>query len=253
MRPSVLPNLVEAVGRNADRGATEVALFEVGPAYSSDGPEGQSLTAAAVRHGNVYPRHWSVGERPVDALDAKADALSVLAVCGVASSSLTTVSGGPMWCHPGRSGILYQNPRLPLAVFGELHPRILTELGLKGPVVGCEVFLSQIPAKKRKRTSRLPLNAPDFPPVERDFAFLVDMHIESGKVLAAAAKADKMVVDVSLFDVFEGRGVPEGKKSLGICVRLQPRTHTLTDSEIEEAAGRIIGSVIKATGGALRT
>ena len=253
MRPSVLPNLVAAVGRNLDRGATEIGLFEVGPTYASDQPEGQGRTAAAVRQGDACPRHWSAARRPIDALDAKADALAVLANCGIAPDSVTAAAGAPAWYHPGRSGTLFQNPRQPLAVFGELHPRALAALDVEGPVVACEVYLDAITGKKKKGTARPPLDVADLPTVERDFAFVVDATVAAGDVLRAASRADKLVQSVSLFDVFEGRGVPEGQRSLAIAVRLQPRDRTLTDQEIDAAAGRIVAAVAKATGGALRS
>jgi phenylalanyl-tRNA synthetase beta chain len=253
MRPSVLPNLVAAVGRNLDRGATEVGLFEVGPSYLSEKPEGQGRAAAVVRQGFASPRHWDAPRRAVDALDTKADALAVLSSCGVAAGSSSVEAGGPPWYHPGRSGTIRQGPRITLAVFGELHPKVLAELGVKGPVVACEVYLDALPLGKKKGAARPALDAPDLLTVERDFAFLVDARTAAGGVLRAAAKADKLVEGVSLFDVFEGKGVPEGQKSLAIAVRLQPRGRTLTDDEIDAACARIVKAVEKATGGSLRT
>lgn len=253
MRPSVLPNVVSAVGRNLDRGASEIGLFEVGPSYISDTSGGQSHAAAVVRQGHSSLRHWDTPRRPVDAYDVKADAMAVLTGCGVATGSISVKTSGPPWYHPGRSGAITQGPRTTLAVFGELHPKVLAKLGVKGPVVACEVYLDAIPRAKKKTTARPTLDAPDLLTVERDFAFLVDADVTADDVLRAANKADKLVAGVSLFDVFEGKGVPEGQKSFAIAVRLQPRGRTLTDQEISAAAARIIAAVEKATGGSLRT
>ena len=253
MRPSVLANLVDAVGRNSARGAARVALFEVGPAYDNDTPQGQRLAAAAVRQGAAAARHWAEPARPVDALDAKADGLAVLEACGIAPASVSVGAEPPAWLHPGRAGTLRLGPRLVLAAFGEVHPRILADFDVRGPVAACEVFLDRIPAPKRKGAARPPLDAPDLPVVERDFAFAVDDTVPADAVLHAAAKAHPLVDDVSLFDVFTGRHLPEGKKSLAIAVRIAPRERTLTDEQIDAIGDRIVAAVGKATGGALRS
>ena len=252
MRPSGLPNLIAAAGRNLDRGAAHIALFEVGPTYWGYGPDEQGSAAAGVRQGDAEPRHWSAAPRPVDGLDAKADALAVLAACGTAADAMTVEAGAPAWFHPGRSGSLRQG-RAVLAHFGEVHPGVLADLGVKGPVAAFEVFLHALPAAKRKGTARAKLDAPDLPAVERDFAFVVAEDVAATDVLRAAEKADPLAESVRLFDVFTGAGVPAGHKSLAIAVRLQPRERTLTDAEIEAISARIVQAVAKTTGAALRS
>jgi phenylalanyl-tRNA synthetase beta chain len=253
MRPSILPNLVAAAGRNLDRGAENIGLFEVGPTYAGNTSEGQTRNAAGIRQGRTGPRHWLHDSRDVDAYDAKTDALAVLEACGVAARSLTVAAEAPSWFHPGRSGVLKQGPWKVLATFGEIHPGVLREMSVRGPVAAFEVVLDVLPQPKKKGTARPNLDAPDLLPVVRDFAFVVDEATEAADVLAAAAKADPLVANVSVFDVFTGQGVPEGKKSLAIAARLQPRKRTLTDDEIDAAAKRIVAAVEAATGGTLRT
>jgi phenylalanyl-tRNA synthetase beta chain len=253
MRPSVLPNLVEAAGRNADRGTGSIALFEVGPQYAGDAPEDQSTVAAGVRAGARGPRHWSAASGPVDAFDAKADALALLDALGAATANLRITTDAPGWYHPGRSGRLMLGPKNCLAQFGELHPRVLKALDLKGPVVAFEVFVDNIPVKERKRTSKPALSASPFQAVERDFAFVVGRDVPAQEVIAAAAGADRQLIEaVSLFDVYEGPGIDDGSKSLAIAVRLQPADRTLTDADIEAVSSKIVGAVEKATGGRLR-
>ena len=252
MRPSALPNLLEAIGRNLDRGAANIALFEVGPTYAGDGPDEQGSAAAGVRQGDAAPRHWSAVPRAVDGLDAKADTLAVLAACGVAARAVTVEAGAPAWFHPGRSGTIRQGKAV-LARFGEVHPGILADLGVKGPVAAFEVALDALPALRPKGTARPKLDAPDLLAVERDFAFVVSADVAAADVLRAADRADPLVEDVRLFDVFTGRGVAAGHKSLAIAVRLQPRERTLTDAEIDAVATRIVDAVAKATGGTLRS
>lgn len=252
MRPSSFPNLISAIKRNIDRGATELALFEVGPSYSSTTPEGQTYSAVAVRQGNLSPRHWSDVSKPVNAIDSKADALSILEACGVNLNSINIETVGPPWFHPGRSGKIKQGPHTTLAVFGELHPAILTELDINSAVVGCEVFLNEIKSRKKKGDSRGTLDAPSLLPLDRDFSFIVNSDVLAIQIVEAAEKADQLIVGVNIFDVFDGKGIPEGQKSVAISVKLQPREHTLTDEQIDKISERIISSVNKLTGGVLR-
>jgi phenylalanyl-tRNA synthetase beta chain len=253
MRPSVLPNLVEAAGRNADRGFASIALFEVGPQYAGDAPEDQATVAGGVRAGVNHPRHWSDPTGPVTVFDAKADALALLDALGAATANLRIAADAPAWYHPGRSGRLMLGPKNCLAQFGELHPRVLKALDVKGPVVAFEVFVDNIPVKERKRTSKPALNASPFQAVERDFAFVMSASVTAADVINAASGADKQLIEaVSLFDVYEGPGVGEGNKSLAIAVRLQPTDRTLTDADIEAVSKKIVAGVEKATGGKLR-
>lgn len=253
MRPSVLPNLVDAAGRNADRGFTSVALFEVGAQYAGDAPEDQTTVAGGVRAGINHGRHWSEASGPVSVFDAKADALALLDALGAATANLRITTDAPAWYHPGRSGRLMLGPKNCLARFGELHPRVLKAMDVKGPVVAFEVFVDNIPVKERKRTSKPALAASPFQAVERDFAFVVAASVNAQDLLNAAAGADKQLIEsVSLFDIYEGAGVGEGNKSLAIAVRLQPTDRTLTDTDIDSVSKKIIAAVEKATGGKLR-
>ena len=257
MRPSALPNLLAAAGRNLDRGAEEFGLFEVGPAYSGVAASDQITEAAGVRVGLAEPRQWSAATRPVDAFDAKADALAALAAAGAPVAKLRVEAGGPAWYHPGRSGTFQLGPQNQMAVFGELHPAVLAGLGIKAPVVAFQVFLDAIPQQKSKKgktkTAKPGYSAPDLPAVERDFAFLVEDSVRAADALNSAQRADPTITGVTLFDVFSGEGVPTGRKSIAIGVRLQPIGQTFTDAEIEAIGAKIVAAVAKATGGTLRT
>jgi phenylalanyl-tRNA synthetase beta chain len=252
MRPSILPNLIDAAARNEARGLTDPALFEVGPVYRDPTPEGQHMVAAGVRHNMAVPRNWQGPARAVDAFDAKADALAVLAAIG-APDNLATYAGAPDWYHPGRSGSIKLGDRV-MAHFGELHPQLVAEADLKGPAVAFEVFLGAPPLPKARPTRARPkLALSPFQPVERDFAFLVDTGVDGEKLVRAARNADKALITAArVFDVYAGKGVPEGKKSLAIAVTLQPVERTLTDAEIEAVSTKIVGAVAKATGAVLR-
>jgi phenylalanyl-tRNA synthetase beta chain len=258
MRPSLLPGLITAAQRNADRGYGDVALFEVGQIFKGDRPEDQFTAATGIRRALAKPdgagRHWSRAAQSVDVFDAKADAFAVLAAAGAPMPALQIVPGGPAWLHPGRSGTIQMGPKNIIGHFGELHPRTLAALKADGPLVAFEVILEAIPESKAKATrakSALDLSA--FQPVERDFAFIVDGNVKAADLVRAAQSADrKLITDVGVFDVYEGKGIDPGKKSIAINVTLQPREKTMTDEEIDALAAKIVAEVQKRTGGLLR-
>jgi phenylalanyl-tRNA synthetase beta chain len=257
MRPSLLPGLVAAAQANADRGFPDLALFEVGQVFKGDRPEQQLIAAAGVRRGfasgNGIGRHWS-GSATAGALDAKADALAVLAAAGAPMQALQAVPGGASWLHPGRSGTIQIGPQKVLGYFGELHPRALETLGADGPLIAFEVILDRIPDAKQKPTRAKPALEPSpFQPVSRDFAFIVDRRVMAGDIVRSAQAVDKkLITNVTVFDVYEGKGIDEDKKSVAIAVTMQPREKTLTDQEIDAVAGKIVAEVAKKTGGVLR-
>ncbi|EWY37349.1 phenylalanyl-tRNA synthetase subunit beta [Skermanella stibiiresistens SB22] len=253
MRPSILPNLIQAVGRNSDRGYPDVALFEVGPIFRDPSPRGQDTVATGVRAGTMVPRQWAASPRGVDAFDVKADAIALLESVGAPTGNLQVTTDAPSWYHPGRSGVLRLGPTV-LARFGEVHPGVLDQLGVKGPVVAFEVMLDAVPVPKKKSgTARPLLRLSLFQPIQRDFAFLVDAKVEAEKLVRAAKGADKqLITDVSVFDVYQGQGIEPGFKSLAIAVTIQPSGQPLTEPEIDAIGGKIVAAVTKATGGVLR-
>ena len=254
MRSSILPNLIAALQRNADRGRADLGLFEVAPTYESDAPDGHKDAAAGARRLDP-PRHWATASYTEDGVFlAKADALAAFDAAGAPVASLQTAAPGPDYFHPGRSGFLQLGPGKKLAAFGEIHPRVLTEMDVDGPVFGFEIFLDAIPAARKKSVkTKPPLDASDLLPVKRDFAFVCDEDVAADALIKAVRGADKtMITDVALFDIFQGKGVPDGKKSLALEVTLQPREKTLTDAEIDLISKRILAQAEKATGAQLR-
>ena len=258
MRPSLIPGLVSAAQKNADRGFPDMALFEVGQVFRGDAPQDQLTAAAGVRRAlgktSGIGRHWTKRDGEVDAFDAKADAFAVLAAAGAPPQALQVVPGGPPWFHPGRSGTIQIGPQNVLGHFGELHPSALEALDAQGPLVAFEVILERIPEPKAKATRAKPvLELSPFQPVERDFAFVVDRKVKAADVVRAAASVDrKLIAGVAVFDVYEGPGIEPGKKSIAIAVTLQPRDKTMTDAEIEALAAKIVAEIGKRTGGVLR-
>jgi len=258
MRPSLIPGLAMAAQRNADRGSADVALFEVGQVFKGDQPQDQLTAACGMRRALAKPagpgRHWSSKAEPADAFDAKADAFAVLSAAGAPMQALQVVPGGPAWFHPGRSGTIQIGPQNVLGYFGELHPRALAALKAEGPLAAFEVILDKIPEPKAKATRAKPLlELSPFQPVTRDFAFMVDSSEKAADIVRAAQNVDKkLITAVTVFDVYEGKGIEPGKKSIAIAVTLQPREKTMTDAEIDALGAKIVAEVAKKTGGVLR-
>ncbi|MBD0413144.1 phenylalanine--tRNA ligase subunit beta [Oryzicola mucosus] len=258
MRPSLLPGLLAAAQRNADRGLGDVALFEVSGTYEGDTPDAQRRVAAGIRRGTAKlegsGRQWSGNAGAVGVFDAKADALAALEACGAPVDRLQVEAGGPSWYHPGRSGTIKLGPKVVLGTFGEFHPSTLEALDVSGALCGFEIFIDAVPEAKAKPTRTKPkLELSPFQMVKRDFAFVVDRDVEAGTLVKAASSADKkLITGVSVFDVFSGASLGEGKKSIAIEVSIQPVDKTLTDQDFEALAGRIVDNVKKQTGGMLR-
>ncbi|WP_133364626.1 phenylalanine--tRNA ligase subunit beta [Qipengyuania sediminis] len=255
MRPSLIPGLLAAAKRNADRGASTSRLFEIGRRYlrGSAGASDERPTLGFVLAGEKTPRGWAEGKaRAFDAFDAKAEVLALLEAAGAPVASLQVFGeAGPQF-HPGQSGTLRLGPKTVLARFGALHPATLEAFDVAGPVMAAELFLDAIPPRKQAQFARSPYSPPALQPVTRDFAFLVPADMPASDLVRAVRGADKVtIVDARLFDVFAGPGVPEGRKSLAIEVMLQPGEKSFTDTEIKAIGDRIVAAAAK-LGGELR-
>lgn len=248
MRNTPVAPLALAAARNVARGFGDFGLFEIGPAYAAD--TSQTLVAAGLRVGNT-PLSALAPARPYDAMDAKADALAVLAAIGVPLDAVTTNPGGAVFYHPGQSGTLRQGPKTVLAAFGTLHPGLCQKLDLPLGSVAFEVFLDAVAEPKRRRKAAPVL--PAFQPLRRDFAFLLPADAPVEALLRAAKGAERNVItNVALFDRYQGKGVPEGQVSLAIAVTLQPTEKSFSEAELEAISAKIVAEVAKKTGGVLR-
>ncbi len=257
MRPSLIPGLAAAAERNARRGFGDVALFEVGQIFVGDGENGQRIAAASLRRGLAKRqgegRHWT-GGGGVDVFDAKGDALALLAALGVSLAAVQIVPGGPAFLHPGRAATLQFGPKNVIGWFGELHPKVCETLDVAGPLLGFEIIVDAIPAPKARPTKAKPkLDRSEFMAVARDLAFIVDEGARAADILKATLGADRTLVTAAdVFDVYRGPGVPEGAKSIGVSIILQPRERTLTDADIDAVIAKIVAEVGKKTGATLR-
>jgi phenylalanyl-tRNA synthetase beta chain len=252
MRPALLPGLLQAAARNQARGFMDLALFELGHAFHGGEPEEQHLMLSGVLIGKTGPKDVHGTARAVDVFDVKADAEAILAAMG-APAKTQILRGASDWWHPGRHGMICLGPKKVLGVFGELHPKVLKAMDVKGPAVAFTLWPQEIPLPRKTGATRPALVLNDLQAVERDFAFVVDAQVAALDLMNAAAGADKaLIAEVRLFDEFIGGSLGEGKKSLAITVRLQPTESTLKEADIEAVGKKIIEKVEKATGGTLR-
>ncbi|APX17071.1 phenylalanine--tRNA ligase subunit beta [Phaeobacter inhibens] len=252
MRPALLPGLLQAAARNQARGFMDLALFEAGPAFHGGEPGEQHNLISGLLVGRTGPKDVHGASRAVDTFDAKADIEAVLAAIG-APAKVQILRGAQSWWHPGRHGKICLGPKKVLGVFGELHPKVLSEMGIKGAAVAFTIWPDEVPMPRKSGANRGALVQSDLQAVERDFAFVVADDVEALTLVNAAVGADKALIDdVRVFDEFIGGSLGEGSKSLAITVRLQPTDKTLTEKDIEAVSAKIVAKVTKATGGTLR-
>ncbi|KEJ94995.1 phenylalanyl-tRNA synthetase beta subunit [Pseudosulfitobacter pseudonitzschiae] len=252
MRPALLPGLLAAAARNQARGFSDLAFFEVGPAFHGGEPGEQHTLVSGLLVGRTGPKDVHGASRPVDVYDVKADAEAILAAMG-APAKVQILRGASDWWHPGRHGKICLGPKKVLGVFGEVHPRVLAAMDVKGPAMAFTLWPDEVPMPRKSGASKGALTISDLQAVERDFAFVVDAEVEALTLVNAAQGADKALIeDVRVFDEFIGGSLGEGKKSLAITVRLQPTDKTLKEADIEAVSAKVVEKVTKATGGTLR-
>lgn len=253
MRPSIVPNLLDAANKNKARGIHNAQLFEVGTVFSGILPNEQPIVATALRTGTTGPKEVHQPPRTFDVFDAKADALSILEAAGMDVSKVQVKAEAPAYYHPGRSGTLCLGPKVVLGYFGELHPLALQHMDFKGRAVAAEVFIDRVPQPKAKGTAKPLLHLSPFQSVERDFAFLTDGTVTASDVLKAIRASDQQLIkEARIFDVYKGKGVEDGKQSIAVSVVMQAADRTLTDEEIQTVSKKITEAAQKSFGGVVR-
>ncbi len=254
MRPSALPNLIEAASNATARSNENGRFFEIGPIFKSGKADGYQIAASGLLYGKSQDRHWASDQvtRDVDMYDAKADCINALEACGCPVGNLQIEANTPDYYHPGRSGCLRLGKNV-IGYFGEIHPAILQDMDIDFPIMGFEFFFDALPPQRKKGTTKKALTLSSLQPVNRDFAFVVDQDVTANDVIRAAYGADKnMITHVDIFDVYAGKGIAEGQKSLAVTVTLQPQQATLTDKEIDAISEKIVSQVKEKTNATLR-
>ena len=243
MRSSLIVGLVGALRYNLNRKQARVRLFEVGACFARehDGYT-QSQRLSCLAYGAALPEQWGAATKPVDFYDMKADAEALFA-----PQPLRFVAATHPAMHPGRSAQIYCGEQM-VGWIGELHPRWQQQYDMAQPAVWFEVELGALTQAKVPRMSEIT----KLLPVRRDLAVLVDEAVTVQTLLDAMQQADAPYVrEVALFDVYRGKGVEQGKKSLAFRVLLQDTQKTLTDSGIETSIALLV-DVLQRHGAQLR-
>lgn len=248
MRPRVLPSLILTAARNVAKGLLNPALFEVASHYEGIGAQDQKRMVAGVRLGQTGMRHWREKPQNVSWTEVKADVWTLLEACGVEMDHVQLESKGPSFYHPGRVASVFVSGQL-VAVFGALHPKILKAFNVKGSLVAFEVFLDHLPGESASKDA---LALSPFQTVARDLAFVLDQKVPADAVIRLVKETDPLIHHVTIFDVYEGVGIPDGKKSLALTYEMAPFQATLTDADLHDIMDRVIARVETATGGVLR-
>ncbi len=250
MRQSIIPNLIDAASRNIANGEEKVCLFELGPVFNSKYKDEQQIFLSGIRCGQ-NKKHWLQKERVFDIFDVKSDLETVLRCCKLPPESYVINSESSNYFHPGKSGSVNFLSKSKAGIFGEIHPDIIKKFQINFPVYAFELNLNILPREFIENKKKF--NSKNFQKVERDFAFIVDKKIESKIIIDLINKTEnELISEINIFDVYEGEGVPNGKKSIAISVTLQPRERTLKDLEIESICKKIISNVVDNIGAVLR-
>ncbi len=235
MRPSLLPGLLSAAARNANRGAAGIRLFELGRRYLADA---ERPTLGIVLAGDKRARGWAAGK----AAPYEAEALALLAAAGAPVDNLQVMGeAGDTW-HPGQSGTLRLGPKTVLAAFGMVHPSTAKAFDLDGPVAAVELYLDAIPGKRGSGFMRPAYAPPTLQAVKRDFAFTVPAGLTADALTRAVKGADKAAITgARVFDVFERDGV----RSMAVEVTLQPADKSFTDADLKAIADAVVAAATK--------
>lgn len=252
MRPTLLGNLVEAASTSMAKGLPDGGFFEIGNQFQGHLKDFQELSLCGVRFGNHVPREWLSKERSCDVFDIKADCFATLDLLGIKGEKVQiTQEDAPVGYHPGRCGVIKQGPKNIIGVFGQIHPNLLKHWDCSGTVMGFEIFLERLP---NSRNGSKAYEAYNLHPLVRDFAFVVDQGVPSQKMVQAVRKANQeLITHVSVFDVYQGPNIPEGKKSFALTAHIQPRDKTLVEQDLQQLMDQVVKSVLNETGGVLRS
>lgn len=253
MRPSMLPNFLDAVKKNSNRGITNIALFELALIYEGLAAYQQKPCISGIRSGNTMIKNIYKEQRKVDFFDAKADTLAILEELGFDSNKAQLKTDNlPKYFHPGRAACVTLGKNI-LGFFGQIHPKILQEYDINEEVVGFEIFLDNIPLPRTKLGRKGAIELSDYQATSRDFAFIVDENITACQMSRTILQVDKnLIKDLNFFDVYQGDKIEKGKKSIAFSILIQALNRTLSEKELEELSQKIITSMVNNCGAALR-
>jgi phenylalanyl-tRNA synthetase beta chain len=241
MRTSLLPGLVSAVLHNTKRQQGRVRLFETGLRFlPSEECLQQVPTLALVVTGGRYAENWDSGSAPVDFYDLKGDIESLLALTR-AEGEFAFGAGRRDALHPGQTALITRDEET-VGYLGALHPTVGRKLGLPGPVYVGELTLSAVLQTELPAFTELS----KYPEVRRDLAVIVDKAVPASELMAnVRASAGTYLTDLTLFDVYEGKGIDPKRKSLGLGLTFRDASRTLSDEDVNQAVDQVVDSLEK--------
>lgn len=238
MRPSIIPGLLQAAGRNANQGHGDISLCEIGPVFQGTAPDQQPPVLAMLRAGSS-PRHWQSPARPVDFYAIKADLWAILGAAGLNTETLTISRDVPSHFHPGQA-LAVTLGKTVIAYAGMLHPVVKRAFDVDSAVAAAEIFITRLPQPKNAHAKPL-LTLNPLQPVRRDLAFVVSNDVAAGALRKSLLQTDpQLIADVTLFDVYQGKHLPPGQKSLAFAITLQPAQQTMNDAEINTIMDKLV-------------
>lgn len=238
MRTSLIPTLLNNAAYNAHHGVTEMAIFEIGPAYQpvADAPQPlQSLRLGIVLMGHAETKHWSHAQQPVDFYDLKGRAEAVLEFFG-ADAALSATDLGCF--QKGMAAALHVDGVL-AGYLGKVSRSVLKGMDIEHDVFLLELYLDPLLARTRAANQFEEITS--FPPSLRDMALLVDTAVAAGDLVRVARDSGgKLLKDAAIFDIYQGDRIPAGKKSVALSLVFQSAERTLTDEETQKAFDKIL-------------
>ncbi len=249
MRTSLWPGLISAVRHNLNRQHPRVRLFEVGMRFRGELETlEQDKVIGGIATGARLPEQWGAASNEgVDFFDVKGDVEALLALTGDAASFRFVAETHPA-LHPGQSARIYRGDKA-VGWLGAVHPALEQKLELNGRTFVFELTLADV------LEARVPAFAPlsKFPSIRRDIAVVVDENVPAASVLATARDAaGELLRDALVFDVYRGKGIESGRKSLAIGLILQEPSRTLTDEDVDAVMSRVVDRLRGELGANLR-
>lgn len=243
MRATIVPGLLTMASRNSARGVSDMAIFEIGPVFRGTEPHDEDCHLTATWCGARQGGNCHEPSRAVDVFDLKADLEVVLKNMGLALESCRMSKCDLGYYHPGRSATLFLGKNI-IAHFGQIHPRVINNMGLEIPVMAFEINLKNVPLSKERFGRRDEFTPSPFQVSERDYAFVMDKSQAAGEVASYIKGLDKQLVKaVEIFDVYQGDKVEPGKKSVAIKVYLQSPERTLTEEDLKTFSDKVVSTV----------
>ena len=258
LRNSIFSNLIMYMSKNLDRGFKDLSMFEIGPIFTGPNPGEQKTVVCGLSVGKKSRLSWIDKERNIDLFDAKRDVVQTLIEAGYKSDQFFIDNKTPNYYHPGKSGRIFLNDEKDkvAAYFGEIHPNIIKKIDIKTEnLIGFEIFLENLKlSKKTLNDQKSKYAVSDFQKSERDFAFVVSKDISARVLISTISSVNpNLISNIKIFDVYEGKNIPDNQKSIAISVTIQSLEKTLNDNDLEKISNSIIEAVENKTGAKIRS